>query len=611
MEILKIRKMKLPSITNLLQGARNTFKRFPFVILVSALAAFIMILFAEGINNPESVLFYKLLNAAMAASLGIPLLFSVSIFSENYEFSKKSSLGLQSLVVLLLIVYYFTLSHHESYYDGVRYFLFLVSVHLLVSFSLFKRDKGESVFTSFWDFNLSLFMRFLVAAFYSLVLYAGLSIALLSFDKLFDIQLKGIRYMQLFYLLAGVFNTWFFLSDIPGKDENINPFPKSIKIFTQYVAIPIVLIYLLILYMYMGKIVLQWQLPVGWVSNLIIGFSIAGIFSLLLIHPLKNTEGNGWIKKFSKAFYFILIPLIALLFIAITRRTSEYGITEPRYFVFVTALWLSGITLYFIISRTKNIKIIPVSLFLIALLTSVGPWGAFQLSLNNQVSRLEELLIKNKILVEGKIIKASIQPDSEELANIYSVVEYLHVRKMYSEIQPWFNVALDTLTSGEGKLGKFLTTESKIMELMGIEYHPVYSKMTKGHFEQSFNFVNPLDVSGFEYLYDYYIYSKTDTTLKTAANAYKIILDNNTSNVLMLYSKDSLKTYSDTLVFTSKNIYEKLKSVQNKDYVSVDAEGKLFKSRMVITQISGDTKNETLIIERLSCKFLISRKKTE
>ena len=118
-------------------------------------------------------------------------------------------------------------------------------------------------------------------------------------------------------------------------------------------------------------------------------------------------------------------------------------------------------------------------------------------------------------------------------------------------------------------------------------------------------------MSGFEYLYDYYIYSKTDTTLKTAANAYKIILDNNTSNVLMLYSKDSLKTYSDTLVFTSKNIYEKLKSVQNKDYVSVDAEGKLFKSRMVITQISGDTKNETLIIERLSCKFLISRKKTE
>ena len=130
-------------------------------------------------------------------------------------------------------------------------------------------------------------------------------------------------------------------------------------------------------------------MALGWVSYLVIGFSVGGILSLLLIYPVRNDENNKWILIFSRFFYFALFPLIILLFLAIKRRISDYGITEQRYFILSTCPLAFIYCCLFSFSKTKNIKHIPVSLCILTLAVSFGPWGAFHVSLTSQENRLE------------------------------------------------------------------------------------------------------------------------------------------------------------------------------------------------------------------------------
>ncbi|MET3112802.1 hypothetical protein AAKU52_000520 [Pedobacter sp. CG_S7] len=73
-----------------------------------------------------------------------------------------------------------------------------------------------------------------------------------------------------------------------------------------------------------------------------------------------------------------------------TRR--ELWNTEPRYILVILVLWLSIITGYFLISRKDNIKIIPISLCVLALLAIYGPQSAFSVSRYSQSQRLKKIL---------------------------------------------------------------------------------------------------------------------------------------------------------------------------------------------------------------------------
>src|SRR6185437_825577 len=162
-------------------------------------------------------------------------------------------------------------------------------------------------------------------------------------------------------------------------------------VFTQYVLIPLASVYVVILLAYEVKILIQWSLPKGLVSNLILRYAVFGILSILLIYPLRNQEENKWIKTYARSFYFLLIPLLALLFLAVFTRILPYGITAPRYFLIVLAGWLLFITFYFLLSQKQNIKVIPVSLCILALLSVYGPQSAFSVSRYSQMHLLTNI----------------------------------------------------------------------------------------------------------------------------------------------------------------------------------------------------------------------------
>lgn len=438
--------MKLPSLKILLVRALQTLRRFPLVLMSAAVATTVSVYMIEHDGKVSPTLE----NLLPTAALGIALFFMLTVLAEKRNWSPALTWLVQSAGVLTLVCYYFTLPDTgigKSEAHAMRFLLFALVVHSLVSFAPYL-NRGE--LNGFWQYNKSLLLRFLTAGFYSAALFIGLSIALLAVDQLFELHIRGVRYPQLFFIISGLFNTWFFLAGAPrdfAALESDDDYPKGLKVFTQHVLLPLVVIYLAILYAYEAKIIFEWNWPKGWVANLVLFFSVVGILALLLLHPIQRLQENKWVSRFAKWYYLALIPLVAMLLLAIQVRINEYGFTESRYFVLVMGLALAAVVLYFIFSREKNIKIVPVLLCAIAFFSSFGPWGAFTVSRQSQAQRFEKLLMKHNLLREGVIIKAAQAAPPEDVQQLFSIMQYLQQRHGSAALQPWFKENLDSLVT--------------------------------------------------------------------------------------------------------------------------------------------------------------------
>lgn len=491
--------MKISSLQTLIGKAMHTFLRFPFALLFSVCAASILIYFIHGNVNPEGKEHY-LFNLLLTCFLGMLSFIALPVYAERMNWNMRTRMGLSSLTLALLALFYFYLPNYFAAQSTLRFALYSLALHFLISVLPFLR-KNE--INGFWQYNKSIFLRICLSALYSGVLFVGLALAIVAVDQLFKVKIDGKAYAYLWVCIASVFNTWFFLSGFPEEVSNLESkrdYPKGLKIFTQYILLPLITVYLVILYSYMVKILVQKQWPDGWVSYLVLCFSIAGILSLLLIHPVREDEKNKWIPVYSRFFYVAIFPLILLLFFAIKRRISDYGITEPRYFVLLLALWLLFIATYFLFSKSKSIKLVPLSLCIIALLSSFGPWGALSVSEKSQHRHLKELLQMNNRLKVDKVIRSEQKISHEEAKEISSVITYLVETHGYQTMQDYTSISLDSLLnvdSLQASKNHYQQTK-KIMDVMGLSYVSNYDF----NFTEYFNYIGEsdtyMDVEGFD-----------------------------------------------------------------------------------------------------------------
>jgi hypothetical protein len=272
-----------------------------------------------------------------------------------------------------------------------RYFELSISFHL---FAAFLPYAGVDEQNGFWHYNKALFIRFLMAGLFAAVLYGGLAVALAALDKLLGVDVPNEAYARLWMVMAFVFTTWFFLGGVPDDftalDEQ-RDVPAALRVFAQYVLVPIVVIYLVILTLYLGKVLIERQWPSGWIGYLVSSVATIGILAWLLVRPLEDTE-QRWVRTYTRGFYVAILPAIVMLWLAIGKRVAQYGVTERRYFMIVLSLWWAGIAIYYTLGKSRNIKVIPATLCVLGLVTFLGPWGAYRVSLASQRGRLDHLV---------------------------------------------------------------------------------------------------------------------------------------------------------------------------------------------------------------------------
>ncbi|MBI1807584.1 MAG: DUF4153 domain-containing protein [Ignavibacteria bacterium] len=550
--------MKLPSLSYLVQQSLRTYFRFPIALLDAIIGTIAAVVLINHEGEPSNKIIY---NVIIVAALGIAFLTTIVLFGEKRKWSQSARLLAQSLGAAALVGYFFTLPADVSSAPSlhlIRFAMLVVGMHFLTAAAPF---TGRDEVNGFWQYNKTLFLRFLTAMLYSGVLFAGLAVALEALEHLFGMNIPAKRYGQLWVIIMGIFNTWFFLAGVPENLDSLNAsteYPKGLKVFTQYILMPLVVIYLLILYAYAGKIIVHWNWPQGYVSKMILSFSITGILSLLLVQPIKEREENVWIKTVSIWYYPILIPLDIMLLLAIWRRISDYGITESRYVVLVLGIWLTGMTIYFTLGKQKNIKIIPSTLCVIAFLSAFGPWGAFQVSANSQLGRLAPLLAKNDILVNGKIHRDHRQVSAQDAKDITSHVTYLTSVHGVAPLQPWFESSLDTVGNQGGIPNSGLRdlTPRKLVAMMGVDYISQWETGPAEYVTFVPKKASVVEIEGYSHLIPLQQYGEKSKTIKLGDGEYTIFFDGKTIIVSITFSDNQLDSLRFDMQPVIKSLFE-------------------------------------------------------
>jgi hypothetical protein len=631
--------MKFPSFSYLFNNAKTTFLRFPLMMVSAIIAVSVGIYTIEC--REETKNFFPYLNIILSAGIGIPLFFSAAVLSAKNKNNRRIKLVSNFLVVLFLLFIFLSFPHEESTLNinqpYIKFVLYIVGAHLLVSFSPFMLNQQLN---GFWQFNRILFQRIIIAGIFSGALFLGLSLAVVAVNELFEIKIHEELYFEMLIIIGGIFNTLFFANGIPenlDELEQMNEYPKALKVFAQYILLPLLSLYLIILYIYGGKIIIQSNWPKGMVSYLIVCISTIGILTFLLLHPFAQNKESHWIVKAEKLFYLLMLPLIFMLFSAIFMRIDDYGITINRYFVLALGIWLSIVALFSLFFKT-NIKFIPISLAIIVLLSSFGPWGVFSVSEHYQVKRLKQLLEKNKILVNGKIINETTwtkdsttsfkntQPflndnklNDSLKKEVRSMLDYLDKYHGFTGIKDWFKQDIGDLINNEIQTNKNKSSfnEASIyMKSMGLDY-----EQASGYGDNKIAYYNvkeneqPLKIDGYDYELNFNknIYSNSFSNLvefKSDSTNCSLTLNNEKELYLLLqFNNDSLNLSLNSLVQQLKSQYgENGNSNLPESAMTITTENSKLRLKVMIQSLDVESNNNKFNLNALSGKLLIDVK---
>ena len=436
--------LQLPSLYHAATQAGRVARRFPLTLLCAGALCGAGCYFVHY-SSQEATAAGWVFPLLSASALGLTLTLALTLAAERYRWGAPTYAAAQVGALALLAGWYALAPARPDLAWGTRLALLLLGLHLAVAAAPYLAELRRGADTpGFWRYNQLLFGWLLTTGLYSGVLYAGGALALVALRELFGLPLSSNAFGYLFVGLAAVFNTWFFLAGVPADFDALEedaPYPTGLKIFTQFVLLPLVVLYLAILYAYLGRILGRWALPQGWVSGLILALAVAGILALLLIHPLRQRPENTWIRTFGRWFYWALFPLLGLLAVAIGTRVRAYGFTEERYFVLLLAAWLLGLASYFLWRRGRGIIWIPATLAGLALGAAAGPWGAFAVAERSQLAQLRALTERYHLLhdghLDGAITRATRLPRPVR-GRLASVFNFFVRRDALARLQPQF-----------------------------------------------------------------------------------------------------------------------------------------------------------------------------
>lgn len=583
--------MKRFSLEGIVSGIKKTVERFPMVVLTSVAGTIIGLVL---IHHEDGVpVLSKLFLTLILAFL---LFICATIFTEQRDSSQKKTVF--SAVTIFLVAYYFLFAVDMSNFSHAKYItqyvLWVAGAGMLVLFAPFIK-KPSLATLDFWYYNKRIFYAFFSTFIYSVAIYAGLSVALLSINFLFDLNIDSIRWAELWITTVGIFGTTFFLSRFPCIEDKVVEiiYPKELKIFTYYVLVPLVCIYFLILYSYTAKILITWVWPKGVVSSMILGFSILGILTYVILYPLTLIETK--LQKISKIFFLALLPQVMVLFWALWLRVSDYGITEKRYLLIVFGLWLLAVSLYFLISKVKNIRLIAISLFVIFVGISFGPWGISSVSEYSQVHRLQNILEKNSMLVEGIVRKTEEEPSRVDTNEINEILRYLHENHGFHSIQPWFNGELIIDDSAvcapySRSIDRECVGPEKVAKLLGISYSYVSAYQQEENFSfdlDSYGYRQGLKVSGYDY-----VVANADI-IDIDGNQYTFSKNTENFEFVVYKNEKSIATISFKNLFDS--LSEEYKQTKNNHFspeqMSLAYEDQNLKIKIYFSSINGNKSN--------------------
>ena len=391
----------------ILPDMKRGIERFPLTIFCGIIVFLLSfyVLETSGTNNNRFI--EEVLKFIFLMILCIPLTAALELVREKYLSGKNKWIirALNAMITLVFIVfyrfYYLYEVGKEAFFDngekllatGIIFFLFFLLAPIIG-----KKDEEEKYFQS-------VIVDKAVTILFSVVLFLGLTVVFLTVDGLSLIKLEGKIYVETWLFVVFVFAMIFFASKLKKVDESLEEYEihKVFKFLIYFIVIPLITIYTGILYIYFGKMLVTRSWPQGLVSHLILWYTIFSLFIMIMVTPMIKKDPVA--KVFKKYFPFASIPLLALSIVSISKRISQYGVTELRYFIVLLGIWLIFCMVGSIFKA--RLSVILISLIAVVYISVFSPVNNRRITIMSQNKRLERILIKHGLLKDGKLVQNS------------------------------------------------------------------------------------------------------------------------------------------------------------------------------------------------------------
>lgn len=372
--------MKKFSLSKLVERFGQSFRRFPLAMLFTLfLACFLIFLNHDG-KVEEQLIFFLIFYAATGALLAVAL----SLLTEDFK-RKWLAVAVQVVVhaVWLAVSLYLSKFEHFSIPQMISVTATVVAIGLAVFIICFYRRSHE---VPFWNFSIRTLAGLTASVAICGILTLGLFALVESLKLLFGFHISDKVFGDIASVCMVMLAPGLFMNLIPSADNkylyNVQEFSRFSKGVVQYLFLPLLGLYMITLYAYGIKILYQWSLPVGGVSYLVTGSVVLMVLLIYITYPIQHLEGNTLFKRLTRLLPVAMLPLLALMTVAIGRRLSDYGVTVSRLYLLVFNLWCYAVCLWLIITRNKRLWLIPASFAVILFIISVGPQSICNITLN-------------------------------------------------------------------------------------------------------------------------------------------------------------------------------------------------------------------------------------
>lgn len=254
------------------------------------------------------------------------------------------------------------------------------------------------------------------------ILQGGLTICITAFNAIILKIPEMWKYIAILAVFTGVMVAVnLFLSGVPKRDEEIK-LPKVVKILLATIALPIYMLLITILYIYLAKIIITWNMPSNQIN---LYASLAALFFILFYLTVGSYAGeNKLVHFFMKWSKYLLIPIILMQLYAIHIRVSAYGITTLRYTSIILVAIVLAFLLMAIFKKGKYLKWIFVVIGAVAIIFTFTPLNIIDVPDKVQYNRLVSILEENNMMRDGQVVADSKIPIQAK-AEITNIFEYL------------------------------------------------------------------------------------------------------------------------------------------------------------------------------------------
>ena len=485
----------------ILPDMKRGIERFPLTIFCGIIVFLLSfyVLETSGTNNNRFI--EEVLKFIFLMILCIPLTAALELVREKYLSGKNKWIirALNAVIAIVFIVFYrfyylyevgkeaFFGNSEKLLATGIIFFLFFLLAPIIG-----KKDEEEKYFQS-------VIVDKAVTILFSVVLFLGLTVVFLTVDGLSLIKLEGKIYVETWLFVVFVFAMIFFASKLKKVDESLEEYEihKVFKFLIYFIVIPLITIYTGILYIYFGKMLVTRSWPQGLVSHLILWYTIFSLFIMIMVTPMREKDLVA--KIFKNYFPFISVPLLILSIVSISKRISQYGVTELRYFIVLLGIWL----IFCMVSSIfkARLSVILISLIAVVYISVFSPVNNRRITIMSQNKRLERILIKHGLLKDGKLVQNSGLSENKkyEVTDVLNYILGIRDKKEGIEnVQPF------------GKSdGKPYTNIDEFKKAVGIDHSwyqygsgtdDYYAVFTINEKQQNDSYNAVEEVNGYEYL---------------------------------------------------------------------------------------------------------------